>query len=534
MDNIGSSTQKVKDNFDVNLIHYMLSYLDLRLPWQRRLWSFGSIAVLEDLISSIEYQNNSIIDTNSIKSLRQDVVKILKNDKILEYSGLKNAALTSVTCSNRFDKEKDEIYYNSVEFYKIVEILDTIKEAYKTSIISFLKSDDKIKFSAERISKNIISYFIETGYSKKFLFGKFRKILEDKNLKLEDEILDIIENNKEIEHEALICFSSLSLSSSEIEKIEHFYTSKKAAEWLKANNFFNVRQHGGLLFKIKSKDENSLLSNISEIFDRINSRISIGSKIKASLIDEAFIKGFKNPLKIKKENRDIKIHSFSKRSKLFPTSNLMETKLDHVIELLNVLDKSNPGAATASGWSAIESLLISKGDSKILAANRISAIICCSYLRAELTTLSYSLEKKDLPQNFNELSNVEKSRHCLTRLKNHQTNFKNYNDEIGKNRVLTFINNPKKFIEEIKFNASYAFKAFYRQRNIVVHGGKSHGILMTNVLNVISPLVSAAFDRIIHAYEEGTEPLEIVAKAETGLMFVEENKEIDFLTILHS
>src|SRR5690606_36455774 len=68
--------------------------------------------------------------------------------------------------------------------------------------------------------------------------------------------------------------------------------------------------------------------------------------------------------------------------------------IDAALELLSHLQSSSPGAAVAGGWAAIEALL-SEPDDRAAAAERLAMLAACSYPRAELTKLSYVLERTD-------------------------------------------------------------------------------------------------------------------------------------------
>ena len=66
------------------------------------------------------------------------------------------------------------------------------------------------------------------------------------------------------------------------------------------------------------------------------------------------------------------------------------------MELVEPLDGQPPSAAVAGGWAAIEALLTGPGDrdQRVQAGDRMAALVACSFPRAELTTLSYELERQ--------------------------------------------------------------------------------------------------------------------------------------------
>jgi|SRR5579871_294690 len=63
-----------------------------------------------------------------------------------------------------------------------------------------------------------------------------------------------------------------------------------------------------------------------------------------------------------------------------------------------------------------------------------------------------------------------------------------------------------------------AFLRLYRQRNLVLHGGKTDGVALRASLRTAAPLVGAGMDRIAHAwYVDGLSPLELAARARISL-----------------
>ncbi len=81
-------------------------------------------------------------------------------------------------------------------------------------------------------------------------------------------------------------------------------------------------------------------------------------------------------------------------------------RLDDALELAAPLNEGPPAPAVSGAWSAIESLLYhpaDKGDTetgRAVAADRLAALVVCSWPRAELTALSY----RHRPEASDELS----------------------------------------------------------------------------------------------------------------------------------
>jgi hypothetical protein len=99
---------------------------------------------------------------------------------------------------------------------------------------------------------------------------------------------------------------------------------------------------------------------------------------------------------------------------------------------------------------------------------------------------------------------------------------------------LKFLTSPKSAVNDVRVIAEDPLKRLYRHRNLVLHGGRTDAIALRSTLRVATPLVSAAMDRIAHAwYTDRTEPLRLAAIAEMRLDRLETAESPDVATILH-
>ncbi len=81
-------------------------------------------------------------------------------------------------------------------------------------------------------------------------------------------------------------------------------------------------------------------------------------------------------------------------------------------------------------------------------------------------------------------------------------------------RLKEVLANPQKKLNDINNHLSTVFRGLYRNRNIVLHGGKTDAVGLRSSLRNAAPLVGAGMDRIAHAwFVEGTEPVQVAARA---------------------
>lgn len=197
--------------------------------------------------------------------------------------------------------------------------------------------------------------------------------------------------------------------------------------------------------------------------------------------------------------------------------------IDAAIEMLSHLQASSPAAAVAGGWAAIEALLSEPTD-RGGAADRLAMLVACSFPRAELTVLSYRLEPlnqtlasalqgvKENSDRGEIVARTLTSRPTLT--------FPNasLSDKAAIARVRELLRSPSAVLGVIQEQSTIAFRRLYRQRNLVLHWGKTDAVALRASLRTAAPLVGAGIDRIIHAfYVDHISPLQLVARAKTAL-----------------
>ena len=73
-------------------------------------------------------------------------------------------------------------------------------------------------------------------------------------------------------------------------------------------------------------------------------------------------------------------------------------------------------------------------------------------------------------------------------------------------------------LDDVRGHAQSSIRRLYRQRNLVLHGGRTRGVTLNATLRTVAPLVGAGVDRIVHLYlTAGVDPLQSAARAEYEL-----------------
>jgi hypothetical protein len=293
---------------------------------------------------------------------------------------------------------------------------------------------------------------------------------------------------------------------------------KKAVKWLRANApNSRVRHRGAMLFRQTARDAWSAVERVGEIVEQLSARIALGTGQVPYTCGQAWVTGHSGSFQLSRRRRGVKIGALERTGKLYER---VETNVvDAAIELAAPLDEGPPGPALAGGWSAVEALLGGAGDeAKVFAGDRLAALIACSFPRAELTRLAYShaaLANDELAKEIRAVkTNREKAKLVANALaaKRHLT--LRGSDQYALVRLENLMSNPTTGLEDIETHARAVLRRFYRQRNLVLHGGIIESVALRASLRTASPLIGAGLDRLVHAwFVSKTPPLELAAKA---------------------
>ena len=80
---------------------------------------------------------------------------------------------------------------------------------------------------------------------------------------------------------------------------------------------------------------------------------------------------------------------------------------------------------------------------------------------------------------------------------------------------------PSKCLDDIKNHTRGALIRLYRQRNLVLHGGKTDSLTLRGSLRTAAKLVGAGMDRIAHGwYVQRVKPMELAARARVSVATV--------------
>ena len=246
------------------------------------------------------------------------------------------------------------------------------------------------------------------------------------------------------------------------------------SHWLKTRAFDvkEIRQKGGILMRVPARDPHAAVESAREQLESMSGRVRVGSSRRFSLLPTAWIDGEKKAFSLEHDGRDVdvQIHS-TERTNYIPRGNY--SRVDAAIELLEPVTSAAPPTAAAAGWAAFEALLSEPGNHGVV-ADRMGAIVACSFPRAELTVLSYQAGKANpaLAVGLDACATNRDRADMMAAEIGAQPaiTLNDDSDRAAYLRLKKLLADPNAVLKEIEGYTTTTFRRLYRQRNLVLHG----------------------------------------------------------------
>jgi hypothetical protein len=308
--------------------------------------------------------------------------------------------------------------------------------------------------------------------------------------------------------------------------------------WLKDNGFdaAGVRAAVAMVLKVQARDVIGAAQAARNESERYAARAFVATGEPLHRVPMLWVKGAAEPAPMKEDSREIGVRELFREDRIFSAD--ASHSVDAALELLAHLGESSAAAAVAGGWAAIEGLLADPSD-RASAADNLATLVTCSFPRAELTRLSYRAQRAH-PEQFIELEGVETNRErsrILAKMiiDGRFPQMSSVVDQAAVARLKKLFENPGPELQTIREAIGDSFHRLYRQRNLILHGGRLDSVALTASLRTVAKLAGAGMDRIVHGYYvQNLKPLELVAKANLALAFVSREAPLECVDLLES
>lgn len=486
-------------------------------PWHRGLWNSGLCLTLREVLEASEAVRAGVLNEASLAVLANSAQILAGTDPGAGTVPERQTVQAALRAKPRF---------GGLDYHTIAQHEEACRRTYLNRWALALKAPQRP--GPERTARLIASHLLDIGYSADYLhrWWKYHLHYEAGTRAL----ADIVEEAQALALARPRDFVVLAPVANAIRwkaatPPPEWRSPQQVSEWLRLNRFdvANVRQDGGFLYTVQALDPDSAVIRTSEILDQLKARMAVGTRRSLVVLGQVWVQGESAPRSIDRTKRGVWVEALDRENQLFDTR--PTSGIHAAIELLSHLQASSPGAAVAGGWAAIEALLSEPND-RAGAAERLAMLVACSYPRAELTHLSYVLERRD-PGMAVLLAPIQENRDrcsvvadALTR-GTAQVALLQRPDVAAAVRMADLVRDPHRVLGDVQEHVATAFRRLYRQRNLVLHWGKMDGVALRASLRTAAPLVGAGIDRVIHAhYVDGLSPLQLVARAKMALATV--------------
>lgn len=394
-------------------------------------------------------------------------------------------------------------------------------------------------FTVERFARSIASHALDAGFSAKHLHGLIKSyITSAQGVTLADICEDLhaeMTRSPRRSFEVLLAFQRKPKLTQGIPS--DWLQGRAVTDWLTANRFdtSDVRAPVGIVLTVEARDTAGAAQAAREVSDRFAARARIALGQPLDRLPWLWVVGDAQRVKHAAESRGVRVKELDREGHIFAATPAGDG-VDAAIELLAHLDESSPTAAIAGGWGAIEGLLADPGD-RATAADNLAALVACSFPRAELTALSYQAADEDATvatQLAGLTSNRDRSRVAAQLILNGQLPaMRSSADEAAVARVRKLLNDPSRELMTIKDVIAEAFHRLYRQRNLILHGGRLDSVTLKASLRTVAGLAGAGMDRITHGhYVLAFRPLELVARADLSIALINRQTSLSCVDLL--
>lgn len=495
----------------------LLDFFGRTTPWHRGLWNPGLILTLRELLEASEAVSDQILNRKAPNVIKSTCLQLLAG----EPENVRGSRMTALR--SRLSKSLD---YDGLEYHALRMLTDQVESAYLLHWADAFRTGDHGK-SAERAARSIAAHLLDCGFSANYLhrWWQFR-LRHEKTPKSLSEILEDAQLLARRSYQAfsvLICFSSRPRTRHR--DPPEWLDPAAVSRWLRENSSdrSGLRPAGGISLTIEAPDPEAAGELAVERVDHLVARVAVSTGQETQLEPRVWVRGVKEPFPLTRHGRGVRVGALYREDQVFHDQAKFSV-IDAVIDLLSHLERSSPSAAAAGGWAAIESLLSVPSDRGV-AADRLAALVACSIPRAELTAIAYAVERSSKHNEAlrRQLSLcVENRQRCSivakAILSGQLVEYPTASDLAASARVAKVLNSPRKVLGRVRAQVESAFRRLYRQRNLVLHWGRTDAVALRVSLRTAAPLVGAGMDRIAHGwYVDRLRPIELAGCADVAL-----------------
>lgn len=507
----------ITSNFDRQVAGRMLEYVERTSPWTRQLWTVSAITELKELLECSEAVISQTLSTSSLRYVRSTLPARIMRDP--GFGSMQHRAALKALLP------KDDLVAYGHDWHALSEATDRARAAYLDNWAAALIASEPV--SIERCAASIAAFLLDEGLSATWIHRWLTYHLRHNTASptLADLVVDAsgrVAGGKSA-IDVLVTFA-------EPPKVPRpspagWLASGEVRSWRRSHGCgdHGQRQYGGLVLTVDAYDPYGAVLEAADRAARVRARFILGSTRNFLPNELAWVAGHQDPFDLARESRRVEVHSLERTDQLFELQ-LADPAIDAALELLEPALEGQMTSAIAGAWAAVESLLTGPGDrGNVAAADRLARIAACSFVRHELTTLAWEHTRTAVDALAGQIATCtdNRSRAALIEqlvVSGGVPSWDRPSDELAYLRVKAVLPPVSQGLGDIEAYLQNSMRRLYRQRNLILHAGKTDAVAVKATLRTVTPIVAAGLDRIVAAsVERGIGALQFAASTKLAM-----------------
>lgn len=380
------------DLYALHVLARMTDYFtDEGTPWARRLWDIGSVLALEELWEAGHWQAHGVLSGMACDWQRNELNALIGPDRGLGERELRQEITLLL---------KHPLPDPSPSRRRLKEIIGHVRAGYLERWAAAVKATPAEKRAKpERFSRTVAAHLLDLGYSASYLRSWARGLYNARAT-----TADVADGAAELARTAARTYEVLvaleKVPRRELaEPLEHWCPKGKVVAWLREHEHdtTGVRVGGGFVYQVSALDPFSAAEQARQMLERMTARSQFLRRDRGGIVPlpHIWVAGHPDPVPLAPPARGADVLTLVNEGHLYQVAS-RRSRIDDALELAAAVNRGPMAPAVAGAWAAIESLLSHPDDpqeserlGKAVAADRIAAIIACSWPRAELTALAH-------------------------------------------------------------------------------------------------------------------------------------------------
>ena len=370
----------VGTDFERSVSARLLDFFAAETLWQRRLWDVGACLSMYELVEATVAVDDGAFTKETVNWFKGSLMETLGPDVGLGTEERRRVLQEAL---------KSDLTTGSHDILIIRQIAESAEDAYLSRWAAALRNEETDIPRPERVARAIAGHMLGRGFSPQYLhrWWTYRLKHEPGKRDLSD-LLDDAHDRTSEPQQAFDVITPLRSASRRVWEIPEWLDPQAASAYLTPLNSKPVSGLAGALrFSVEARDFGAAVEKAADKIDRYVARITLGGRNEhLEPMPHVWVSQAGRPPSSThlRPGRGLEIPVLYRRDE--PITGSVEPRIDASLELLGPVDRGSPSTAVSGAWAAVESLLTGPGDrGKVQAADRLAALIVCSFVRAEFT-----------------------------------------------------------------------------------------------------------------------------------------------------